>query len=119
MARVTLAHHPAARTPARLGRARHERLVVRIVGGDHRRVGRQHEVDARVGHQVRLHKRAREVVSLQASNDRVRVQRSTKLFTAEERAKHTGGSHDESIEEMRADGTWHSQLKTRTIIALA
>jgi hypothetical protein len=34
-------------------------LVVRLLGGDDRRVGRQHEVDTRVRHQVRtaLHPR--------------------------------------------------------------
>ena len=82
MARVVLVHH-RQRLERRRGEVAHvERLLGCLVGENYRRVGRQHEVDARVGHQVSLHEQAREVVGLQASYDRLHVQRNTKLFTA-------------------------------------
>lgn len=57
VARIALAHHRLRLERRRGNVADVERLVVRLVGGDHRRVRGKHEVDARVGHQVGLHTR--------------------------------------------------------------
>merc|ERR1712054_33379 len=54
MTRVALGHH-VGRLEARVGDLGHgQGLVVGLLGGDDRRVGGHHEVDARVGHQVGL-----------------------------------------------------------------
>merc|ERR1711975_180325 len=54
VARVDLAEHRRW-LEGRVGDLRdRELLVVRLLGGDHRGVGREHEVDAGVGHQVGL-----------------------------------------------------------------